>query len=79
MYERRLCFGSNCCIIGHTHPACHFVRVIVCCDPVEQEKQVKYTNLIAKAIMLSNVEDLTGVLFSMAADGVRVTLELAGL
>lgn len=79
MYERRLCFGSNCCIIGYTHPACHFVRVVVCGDPVEQEEQVKYTSLIAKAIILSNVEDLTGVLFSMAADGVRVPPESAGL
>lgn len=46
-------------------------------DPVEQEKQVKYASLVANAIMLSNVADLTEVLSSMAADGVRVTPELA--
>jgi len=28
-------------------------------DPVEQEKQVKYASLVANAIMLSNVADLT--------------------
>ncbi|MFE0325067.1 Tn3 family transposase [Brucella anthropi] len=46
-------------------------------DPVEQEKQVKYASLIANAIMLSNVEDLTSVLSAMADDGIRVTPDLA--
>lgn len=46
-------------------------------DPVEQEKQLKYTTLVANAIMLSNVADLTKVLSSMAADGHPVTPELA--
>lgn len=45
-------------------------------DPVEQEKQVKYTNLIANAIMLHNVADLTDVLTDMAAEEMTVTPEL---
>jgi TnpA family transposase len=46
-------------------------------DPVEQEKQLKYATLVANAIMLSNVADLTDVLSSMAADGHLVTADLA--
>ncbi|MCY1741080.1 Tn3 family transposase [Ensifer sp. SL37] len=46
-------------------------------DPVEQEKQLKYASLVANAIMLSNVADLTEVLTSMAADGHQVTPDLA--
>ncbi len=42
-------------------------------DPLEQEKQLKYASLVANAIMLSNVADLTGVLSGMAADGYPVT------
>lgn len=42
-------------------------------DPVEQEKQLKYAGLVANAIMLSNVADLTGALSSMAKDGHPVT------
>ena len=45
-------------------------------DPVEQEKQLKYASLVANAIMLSNVVDMTTVLSSMAADGHAVTPEL---
>jgi len=49
-------------------------------DPVEQEKQLKYASLVANAIMLSNVADLTRVLSDMAADGYPVTPALvAGL
>lgn len=49
-------------------------------DPVEQSKQIKYTNLVASAIMLQNVVDLTRVLNDMANEGVTVTKELvAGL
>ncbi len=46
-------------------------------DPVEQEKQVKYASLVANAIMLSNVADLTETLASMADDGLNVTPKLA--
>jgi len=42
-------------------------------DPVEQEKQLKYASLVANAVMLSNVADLTRVLSDMAADGHPVT------
>jgi hypothetical protein len=45
-------------------------------DPVEQEKQLKYASLVANAVMLSNVADLTDVLSAMAADGLPVTSEL---
>ena len=45
-------------------------------DPVEQEKQLKYASLVANAIMLSNVADLSGVLSDMASDGAKVTSEL---
>ena len=44
--------------------------------PVEQEKQLKYASLVANAVMLSNVADLTAVLSSMADDGVPVTPDL---
>lgn len=45
-------------------------------DPVEQEKQLKYASLVANAIMLSNVVDLTEALAAMAADGHPVTPSL---
>jgi TnpA family transposase len=45
-------------------------------DPVEQEKQLKYASLVANAIMLSNVADMTTVLSNMAADGCAVTSAL---
>ena len=42
-------------------------------DPVEQEKQLKYASLVANAVMLSNVADLSEVLSNMAKDGHPVT------
>ena len=42
-------------------------------DPVEQEKQLKYASLVANAVMLSNVADLTKALSDMAEDGHPVT------
>jgi TnpA family transposase len=45
-------------------------------DPVEQLKQVKYMELVANAVMLQNVVDLTDVLAVMAAEGLPVTQEL---
>lgn len=47
-------------------------------DPVEQEKRIKYMNLVANAVMLSNVVDLTKVLNTMASEGYGVTRELVG-
>jgi len=46
-------------------------------DPVEHDKQVRYTNLIANAVMLSNIVDLTHVLNAMAEDKLPVAPELA--
>lgn len=37
-------------------------------DPEEQEKQLKDINLVANAIMLSNVVDLTNVINQMIQD-----------
>ncbi len=45
-------------------------------DPVEQAKQIKYSNLVANSIMLQNVVDLTKVLATMAKEGYTVTKEL---
>jgi len=42
-------------------------------DPVEQSKPVKCMNLVANAIMLHNVADLTNILEDRAADGCPVT------
>jgi TnpA family transposase len=47
-------------------------------DPVEQTKRLKYANLVANAIMLQNVVDLTGVLNTAVAEGYPVTPELVG-
>ncbi len=47
-------------------------------DPVEQEKRIKYMNLVANAVMLSNVVDLTEVLHTMTSEGYVVTRELVG-
>ena len=49
-------------------------------DPVEQNKQIKYMNLVANAIMLHNVVDLTDILESLVADGYPITRKhVAGL
>lgn len=42
-------------------------------DPEEQLKQVKYMDLVANSVMLSNVVDMTTALTGMIADGYRVT------
>jgi len=42
-------------------------------DPVEQEKQLKYASLVANAVMLSNVADMTTTLAAMDGDGHVVT------
>jgi hypothetical protein len=47
--------------------------VIKSADPVEQEKRLKYASLVANAIMLSNVADMTEALAAMAEDGHPVT------
>jgi hypothetical protein len=45
-------------------------------DPVEQLKQVKYMDLVANAVMLHNVADLTQALSGMFNEGLRVTRDL---
>ena len=42
-------------------------------DPVEQEEQLTYASLVANAIMLSNVVDMTEALAAMAEDGQAVS------
>jgi TnpA family transposase len=42
-------------------------------DPVEYEKRIKYKDLIANAIMLHNVVDMTDVLHEMSREGFAVT------
>ena len=42
-------------------------------DPVEQNKQIKYMNLVANAIMLHNVADLIDILENLVTDGFPVT------
>ena len=46
-------------------------------DPVEQEKHIKYLNLVANAVMLQNVVDLTDAMSDLAKSGYLVTSELA--
>ena len=45
-------------------------------DPVEQEKSLKYASLVANAIMLSNVVDMSAALAAMAEAGEPVTPDL---
>lgn len=46
-------------------------------DPVEQEKRIKYRDLVANAVMLHNVVDMTKVLATLQQEGVEVTPEVA--
>jgi TnpA family transposase len=45
-------------------------------DPIEQAKRIKYMDIVANAIMLHNVVDLTAVLNEMTEEGIDVTPEL---
>ncbi|MCC2525566.1 transposase [Vibrio coralliilyticus] len=53
-------------------------QIIKSGDPVEQAKQIKYSDLIADSIMLHNVVDLMEALSDMAAEGYKLTKELLG-
>ena len=44
-------------------------------DPVEQEKRIKYRDLVANALMLHNVVDMTNALSALQQEGVCVTPE----
>ena len=45
-------------------------------DPVEQEKRIKYRDLVANAVMLNNVVDMTNVLCELQQEGIHVTPEI---
>ena len=42
-------------------------------DPDEQEKRIKYNNLVANAVILQNVVDMTSILKELSANGVEFT------
>ena len=44
-------------------------------EPIEQEKGVKYTDLVANAVILQNVADMTHLLPKLAEQGYTVTRE----
>jgi TnpA family transposase len=46
-------------------------------DPIEQQKMVKYRDVVANAVMLQNVADLTAVLNELRGEGMRITREHA--
>ena len=45
-------------------------------DPVEQEKRVKYRDLVANAVMLHNVVDMTNVFHDLQREGICITPDL---
>ena len=45
-------------------------------DPVEQEKRIKYRDLVANAVMLHNVVDMTNVLRDLQQEGICMTPEI---
>jgi TnpA family transposase len=45
-------------------------------DPLEQEKRIKYRDLVANAVMLHNVVDMTHVLYELQQEGICVTPEI---
>ena len=45
-------------------------------DPVEPEKRIKYRDLVANAVMLHNVVDMTNALHDLQREGVCITPEL---
>nr|WP_242951599.1 transposase [Clostridium felsineum] len=42
-------------------------------DPDEQEKRIKYNNLVSNAVILQNVVDMTYILKELSANGVEFT------
>lgn len=44
--------------------------------PVEQEKRIKYRDLVANAVMLHNVVDMTNVLYALQQEGGCITPEV---
>ena len=50
-------------------------RVIPENDPDEQEKRIKYTDVVANAVIFQNVVDLTQVLVDLSLEGFPITRE----
>lgn len=50
--------------------------IITAQDPVEQEKRIKYKDVIANAIMLQNVVDMTDVLHQLVQEEQVITAEM---
>lgn len=44
-------------------------------DPVEQQKRIKYRDVVANAVMLHNVADVTDILSELHAEGAHFTRE----
>lgn len=53
-------------------------KIIRSRDPLEYEKRIKYKDLVANAIMLHNVADMTDVLHDMMQEGYAVTPDFVG-
>ena len=53
-------------------------KIIRSRDPLEYEKRIKYKDLIANAIMLHNVVDMTDILHDMRQEGYAVTSDFVG-
>lgn len=45
-------------------------------DPVEQEKRIKYRDLVANAIMWHTVVDMTNIIYDLQQEGVCMTPEV---
>ena len=45
-------------------------------DPIEQDKRIKYTSLIANTVMLNNVHDLTQVILQLKKEKYNITSEM---
>lgn len=48
-------------------------------DPEEQEKRIKYRDLVANAVILQNTIDMTGVLRQLRKEGFDITHELVAV
>lgn len=44
-------------------------------DPIEQEKRIKYIDVLANAVIIQNAVDMTRILRELAAEGYTVTRE----
>lgn len=49
---------------------------IITGDPIEQEKRIKYMDLVGNAIMLQNVADMTDILHQLMKEGMEIIQEM---